>query len=327
MSLKFKAFTFLLMLLFMYGCQRDAAVNEPDTGLPPAVPAGFQVVASHDGSVLIDWKPNTEPNLKGYYVYRGVNDSVSYRKIFFTSNSYFYDDSLSYDTTYYYKVSAVDCSDKESQMTYFVKARPVNLNAPRPVNSLEVNARNWLDSLSVFLKWDPSTEGDIAGYEVYRSESPDFTPGKDNLIGTAIGPSFLDTNSLKLYVNYYYKVLAADKGGLKSNQGNAVSDMILGLPEAVFPKSGSLVDYFDNFIIKGISVPAHYRIVLQSNQYLGEIWSKDFTSGSAEDTIQIKIDGVQLNTNTVYYWRIVTYSNDNSEPNSISALYNFTIRP
>lgn len=315
------------MLLFIYGCQRDAAVNEPDTGLPPAVPTGFQVVAAHDGSVLIDWKPNAEPNLKGYYVYRGANDSVSFRKIFFTSNSYFYDDSLSYDTTYYYKVSAVDGSDKESQQTYFVKARPENLNAPRAVNSLEVNARNWLDSVSVFLKWNPNTEGDIAGYEVYRSESPGFTPGKDNLIGTASGPNFLDTYNLKLYINYYYRILAVDKGGLRSNQGSEVSDMILGLPEAVFPKNGSKVDYFDNFIIKGISVPAHYRIVLQSNQYFGEIWSKDFTGSSAEDTIQIKLDGVQLNTNTVYYWRIVTYSNDNTEPNSISALYNFTIRP
>lgn len=327
MSLKFKVPAFLFMILFVYGCQRDAALNEPDSGLPPAVPAGFQVVASHDGSVLVDWKPNPEPNLKGYNVYRAVNDSVSFRKIMFTTNSYFYDDSLSYDTVYFYKVSALDDNGLESQQTYFVSARPVNLNAPRAVNSLEINARNWIDSLSVFLKWTPNTEGDISGYEVYRSESSNFTPGKENLIGKAFGPSFLDTHGLKPYVTYYYKLIAADKGGLKSNPGEEVSDMILGLPGAVFPENSSQVDYFDNFIIQGISVLAHYKIVLQSNQYFDEIWSKEFTSDKANDTIQVKIDGVQLNTNTVYYWRIVTYSNDNGEPNSISALYNFTIRP
>lgn len=327
MFLKFKVPTFLFIVLFIYGCQRDAAVVEPDTGLPPAVPSGLQVVAAHDGSVLIDWRPNAEPNLKGYYVYRGVNDSVNLKKVLFTTDSYFYDDSLSYDSTYYYRVSASDKSDKESRQTSFVRARPININAPRAVTTLEVNARNWLDSVSVFLKWEPNTEGDIAGYQVYRGESEDFTPESANLIGTAGGSSFLDTHELKPYVTYFYKLITVDKGGLKSAPGNEVSDMILGIPEALFPANGSLVNYFDNFIIKGISLPAHYKIIVQSNQYFGEIWSSEFDGGTAEDSIRVKIDNVQLNPNTVYYWRIITYSNNSGEPNSISALYNFTIRP
>lgn len=325
--MKFKAFACVFMALFIYGCQRDTSVSEPDTGLPPAVPAVPQVVAAHDGSVLIDWRPNAEPNLKGYYVYKGVNDSLRLKRVFFTSDSYFYDDSLSYDSTYYYKVSALDMSGKESQQTSLLRARPINLNAPREVSTLVVNARNWIDSLSVFLKWEPNQEGDISGYEVYRGESEGFTPGSDNFIGNASGPQFLDRQNLKPYVTYYYKLITTDKGGLKSKAGNEVSDMILGIPEALFPANGSQVDYFDNFIIKGISVPAHYKIVLQSNEYFGEIWSREFDSSVTNDSIRVKIDGIQLNTNTVYYWRIVTYSNGNSEPNSISALYNFTIRP
>lgn len=325
--MKFKAFACVFMALFIYGCQRDTSVSEPDTGLPPAVPAGPQVVAAHDGSVLIDWRPNAEPNLKGYYVYKGVNDSLGLKRVFFTSDSYFYDDSLSYDSTYYYKVSALDMSGKESQQTSLLRARPINLNAPREVSTLVVNARNWIDSLSVFLKWEPNQEGDISGYEVYRGESEGFTPGSDNFIGKSSGPQFLDRQNLKPYVTYYYKLITTDKGGLKSKAGNEVSDMILGIPEALFPANGSQVDYFDNFIIKGISVPAHYKIVLQSNEYFGEIWSREFDSSVTNDSIRVKIDGIQLNTNTVYYWRIVTYSNGNNEPNSISALYNFTIRP
>ncbi|MGE5350949.1 MAG: fibronectin type III domain-containing protein [Syntrophothermus sp.] len=325
--MKFRALACVLMALFIYGCQRDTSVSEPDTGLPPAVPAGPQVVAAHDGSILIDWRPNAEPNLRGYNVYKGVNDSLHLKKVFFTSNSYFYDDSLSYDSTYYYKVSAVDNRGKESQQTSLLNARPINLEAPRAVNTLEVNARNWVDSLSVFLKWEPNTEGDISGYEVYRGESQGFSPGSNNLIGTATGPFFLDRHNLKPYVTYYYKLITKDKGGLKSNAGNEDSDMILGIPEALFPRNGSQVDYFDYFIIKGISVPAHYKIILQSNEFFGEIWSREFDSGVTNDSIKVKIDGVQLNTNYVYYWRIATYSNGNSEPNSISPLYNFTIRP
>lgn len=318
---------FLSLMAFLYGCKRDTSVTEPDTGLPPAVPSGLMVVAAHDGSVLIDWRPNQEANLQGYNLYRGVNDSLSFKKILFTTDSYFLDDSLSYDSTYYYKVSALDDNGKESERSYFVKARPVNINAPLTPSSLEINARNWLDSLSVFLKWQPNSEGDILNYEVYRSETSNFTPSKDNLVGTALGPSFLDKTGLKPYVNYYYRILAVDKGGLKSNPGSEVSDMILGVPEAIFPKNGSLVDYFDNFVIKAVSIPAHYKIILQSNEYFGEIWSRDFTSSKTNDTILVKLDAVQLNTNTDYYWRIVTFTDDNSEPNSVSALNKFTIRP
>ena len=327
MFLKFKAFAFLILIISVYGCKRQAAnINEPETSLPPAVPSGLQVVAAHDGSVLIDWKPNAEANLKGYFVYRGDGDSVSLKKLLFATDSYLLDDSLSYDTNYYYKVSAVDDMDRESEQTYFVRARPVNLNPPMAVTQIEINARNWIDSLSVYLNWQPNGEGDISGYEVYRSEISNFTPGKDNFIGTAGSPFFLDTHSLKAYVNYYYKIIAVDKGGLKSTPGYEVQDIILGIPEVVFPENNGLVNAFDNFIIKGISVPAHYKIILQSNRYFGEIWSKDFTSDKINDTIHVKLD-VQLNTNAVYFWRIATFTDDNSEPNSISQLNNFTIRP
>ncbi|HEX2868871.1 MAG TPA: fibronectin type III domain-containing protein [Ignavibacteriales bacterium] len=331
MSSKFNSLAvslfFLSLAAFPGGCKRDTSIAEPGSGLPPAVPSGLMVVAAHDGSVLIDWRPNQEANLLGYNVYRGVNDSLSLKKILFTTDSYFLDDSLSYDSTYYYRVSALDEQGKESEPAYFVKATPVNLNAPKAPSSPEINARNYMDSLSVSLKWQPNTEGDILNYEVYRSGTSGFSPSKDNLVGTALGPSFLDKTGLKPYVNYYYRITAVDKGGLKSTPAVEVSDMILGVPEAVFPKNGSLVGYFNNFVIKAVSLPAHYKIILQSNEYFGEIWSRDFTSSKINDTILVKLDGLQLNTNTDYYWRIVTFTDDNSEPNSVSALNKFTIRP
>ncbi|MCU7497063.1 MAG: hypothetical protein HF314_08870 [Ignavibacteria bacterium] len=325
--MKFRTIMLLILLSFISGCGREDLVNTPGPGLPPAVPEGLEVVAAHDGSILIDWKPNAEVNLKGYYVYKGVNDSVSLKMVSLTSDAYFLDDSLSYDSTYFYKVSAVDDNGNESNRTYFVKARPVNLYAPRAVYSLEVNARNWIDSVSVFLSWQPNTEGDILGYEVYRSESPDFTPVEGNFLGLSKEPSFLDTRDLKRYVTYYYKLITVDKAGLRSNPGPEASDMILGIPEIVFPQNGSTVDYFDSFVIRAISVPAHYKVILQSNQYFGEIWSTEFSSSKVNDTLQVKIRGVSLNQNSPYYWRVITFTNDYGEPNSISALNHFTIRP
>lgn len=327
MFLKYSNAFIIGLMIFLFGCERAANVNDAENTLPPSVPTGLQVVSAHDGSVLIDWKANIAANTKGYFVYRGVNDSVSLKRFFFTSDSFFYDDSLSYDNTYYYKVSAVDDKDRESALSGYVRAVPENSNPPKPVRELEINARDWIDSMSVFLKWQPNNEGDIAGYQVYRSESSGFTPGKSNLLGTAQGPSFADKHVLKPYVTYYYKIITVDKGGLTSQPAKEISDLILGIPEVIFPANGSLIQDIDNFVIKSLPVPAHYKIVLQSNQYFGEFWSKEFDSNRINDTIQVKLDASYIASNNPYYWRIITFSNASNEPNSISPLYNFTIRP
>jgi hypothetical protein len=325
MFLKCKKYYPILFLPIIFGCDRVTSNNNSDSGLPPAVPVNVQVFFAQDGTVGIEWKNNVEVNLTGYNIYRSINDTLKFIKIYFTSQNYFFDDSLSYDTTYYYYITAVDDQYRESDKSIIISAKPVNISPPSSPLNLSINARNWINDISIFLKWYPNPESDIAGYQIFRSENQNFIPDSSNLIGFTGTISYSDKTNLELYKYYYYVILAVDKGGLKSDPSQEVSDLILGIPEINYPVNGSMVPYFDNFQIKSLQVPATYQIVVQTNEYFGEIWSNELNSNVINDTINIPFDINSIDTDVPYFWRIITYSNG-SEPNSISPLFSFTLK-
>lgn len=314
-------------LVLLSGCDRTVNINDPDGALPPAVPQNVTITFANDGLIDIDWMPNPQVNLKGYNVYRSINDTLHLKFRAFTNHSYFTDDSLSYDSTYYYRVTTINTQNLESQMSGWIMAKPVNRYNPYTPQYLEINARNWDDTLSIYLKWKPNPEGDIAGYKIYRSENPQFNADTNSYLGFSSGYYFTDRKNLQLYKTYYYRIRAVDKAGLNSEQTAVVSDFILAKANTVFPANNSTVDYFSKFKIKTVGWPASYRIVLQTNQFFGEVWSKDFSSDAVNDTVSVDLDYSYIATGTTYYWRIITFSNGSSEPNSISNLFNFTIKP
>ncbi len=315
----------LLSLIFSFGCNRPLDNTQSDTGVPPGVPVGLQVAYATDGTVAIYWQNNSEATLQGYNIYRST-DSVNFNVINFTNNNYYIDDSLNYNTTYYYRITAIDIWNNESKPTKIVSARPVNNYAPNPPQGFAINARNWDGKLSVYLSWYPNSEGDIKGFNIYKSLSENFTPGDSNLIGFTTGLNFSDTVNLKLYTTYYYIIKAVDKGGLTSPRSQELNDQIYGVPQIIFPQDNAQTSYFSNFIIRGIAVPANYKIVVQDNQFFSDFWSTSFFSSVVNDTISVNFNPVYINSNTTYYWRVATYSQDQVNPNSISPLYKFTIK-
>ena len=93
-------------------CKRPVELTSSSNGIPPATPADVTIYAAYDGEIGIEWQGNSEPDLKGYNIYRKT-DSTNYKIIDFTSDNYFIDDSLDYNTTYYYEITAVDNSNLE----------------------------------------------------------------------------------------------------------------------------------------------------------------------------------------------------------------------
>jgi fibronectin type 3 domain-containing protein len=325
MFLKSKKYFTLLLLPIMFGCDRVISNNSNESGLPPAVPVNLQVFFAQDGTIGFEWKNNVEINLTGYNIYRSINDTLNFINIYFTDQNYFYDDSLSYDTTYYYCITALDDQNRESNKSVIISARPINYSPPSAPVNLSVNARNWIDSISIYLKWDPNFESDIAGYQIFRNENQNFNMDSTNLIGFAGTNSYSDKKNLELYKNYYYRINAIDKGGMVSDPSQEVTDLILDIPRVYYPPDKSIVTYFDNFKIGSLAVPAAYQIVVQTNEYFGEIWNNEINSSVINDTIYIPFNINSINTDVPYYWRVITYSNS-SDPNSISPLYSFTIK-
>lgn len=316
---------FAVISILETGCERPTDADQRDDGIPPAVPVGLQISYAYDGEILIEWTPNSDADLKGYNLYRKTNSS-DFQFLTFTTKSYSFDDSLFYDTTYIYKVSSVDIWGEESELSAEVSAAPVNRYKPQKVRYISINARNWVGKISIFINWTPNSESDIAGYNIYRSLNSSFNADSTSYIGFTSHFEFNDTNSIQLYTDYFYIIRAVDKGGMISDESSIVSDQVYDMPVQIFPGNDTLVYYFESFFIKTLSVPADYQIIVQSNEYYGEFWSHSFSSSSINENIAVKFNPAYLYPYVYYYWRVLTFSNGNSEPNSISPLFKFRVK-
>ena len=313
------------MLIITSGCTRPIEINNTDSNIPPAVPTNVSVFESFDGEIGIEWQNNPEPDLRGYNVYRKT-DSTNFKLIKFTSDNYIIDDSLDYNTTYIYEITAVNNSNIESSPSTEVSATPKNVYKPYPVQNITINARNWEDTISIYLSWVPSGETDISGYNIYKSLSPSFTADSSTFYAFTRNDFFSDTANLKLYTYYFYKIRAVDKGGLISDETPPVTDEIYEIPGIIFPGNNAAVSPFVNFLISAIKVPATYQIIVQTNEFFGEIWSSTVTTSETGDTLAINFNPDYIYPDKYYYWRVITFSQNNSEPNSISRLYKFIIK-
>ncbi len=320
---------YLLLLLsavmFIPGCERNAPTQTAGDGLPPAVPTNVKIFSAYDGEIEIVWHANVEVDLKGYNIYRST-DSTHFNLIDFSNQNYYLDDSLNYDVKYFYCVTALDVENRESSTSSVVSAVPKNIYEPYSPRFPQINARNWIGEKSVYLTWDPGYETDIAGFYIYRSTSPGFVPDSTNINGFSTSPSYSDTSDLSLLTPYFYRIIAVDKGNLRSSPSSEVSDKILPIAGVVSPV-GSIKTNIVTFKFTAVPVPATYEITLQSNPYFGQVWSKVLTTNTINDTISIDYEGNYIDYGVSYYWRVITYTDDNSSPNSISSLYNFILQP
>ncbi len=325
LSLRKYLLVLILPLILLQGCERNIPTETAGDGLPPAVPVNVKIYSAYDGEIQIVWHANVEPDLKGYNIYRST-DSTHFSMLGFSDQNYYLDDSLDYAVKYFYRVTALDVENRESNASVVVGALPKNIDKPFAPKFPQINGRNWPGGKSIYLTWDPGYETDIARFDIYRSTMPGFTPDSINFRGFSVSPSYSDTSDLSLLTLYFYKIVAVDKGNLRSSPSNEVSDKILPVVSVVSPL-GTLNTNVLTFKFIAVPVSASYEITLQSNPYFGQIWNRFLTSTVINDTITVNYDGNYVNFGITYYWRVVTYTHDTSSPNSISPLYNFVLQP
>jgi hypothetical protein len=107
-------------LVLLAGCQDDQTVIVPTDATPPAAPRGL-VSVTGDGQVLLDWLPNTEPDVAGYRIYIGTcpdGPSCPYDRVGATTGTSFTVSGLTNGTTRYYAVAAYDRAGNESPLSY-----------------------------------------------------------------------------------------------------------------------------------------------------------------------------------------------------------------
>jgi len=103
-------------MLLIWSCERNKISDPVDDFISPATPSNLKIFGAFDGQIGIEWNHNQESNLDGYIIYKSINNQNHFVKTGFTSNNYFIDGSLYYDSTYFYKVSAINKAGIESKL-------------------------------------------------------------------------------------------------------------------------------------------------------------------------------------------------------------------
>jgi len=87
----------------------------------PDVPFDVLATETHDGKVIVSW--SSVYGATGYKVYRGTDDDDYYDTVYTVNSTSYTDVVLIFDTTYYYRVSAVNIGG-ESSLSDYVSAMP-----------------------------------------------------------------------------------------------------------------------------------------------------------------------------------------------------------
>jgi len=96
-------------------------------------------------TVTLQWNPNSEPDLAGYNIYRGLADGGPYVLLGSvpTGTEQYTDATVEYDKTYYYVVTAFDNEVPRSESGYsnqvsFFQETPPNLGPPEVPQDLDI---------------------------------------------------------------------------------------------------------------------------------------------------------------------------------------------
>ncbi len=197
------------------GPRSNAVTVTPVDKVPPAPPKGVVALAD-TATVRLSWALSPELDVASYRVYRSLSPRDKPEQIsgdIPADEPFFVDRQVRKAQTFFYRVSAVDSSGNESELSNAVSARVSDAEPPLPPGGVQVSA----SSQGLRVRWQPSPSQDVAGYHVFRGTDPErlgratheLLPS--NAKEFAEGPEYLIPGA-PLWVS----VVAVDKAGNKS---------------------------------------------------------------------------------------------------------------
>ncbi|HSV14191.1 MAG TPA: Ig-like domain-containing protein [Tepidisphaeraceae bacterium] len=225
-----------------WGCESAqsavASATRPADSVAPAAPAGLTATGSSSG-VTLSWTANIEADLAGYNVYRSTSATGTFFKLNTSgliTGTNFVDTTAPAGQASFYQVTAVDASSNESTAATANATRLVDTTPPAVPTGFSANG----STANITLSWSANTDSDLAGYNLYRSNTSGGALTKLNSTPlTAL--SFVDT-AAQLSLPSYYQLRAVDTSGNESagTAANAVhKDSTLPAAPANLNSSGS----------------------------------------------------------------------------------------
>ncbi|MCW8850988.1 MAG: hypothetical protein OQJ81_13510 [Melioribacteraceae bacterium] len=302
-KIQLKAVIFLFLILIFFACEE---VTTPPDNTGPDSPSNFILLGGGDGQARLRWSKVTDPDLQFYRLYRSVNNSTNFSIHIETVQLEYLDRFLSYDSTYYYYLVAVDYAENESLPTNIIDVQPLNISAPQPPSFLLANAINnpIENRKSIILSWLPPDAGDLDYYKIYRGTVKDFEVGINSFIDSTNIGTFFDSFT-QLNQRYYYKITAVDKGKKESLPSLTSNDLILNSAVIISPSNFSKFTSPYKFQWNVVDSAKAYKVFLGSSPFSEIFWESQKVKVN-----ETTYNGSKLTSSKVYYWWVAAYSKD-----------------
>ena len=187
----------------------------------PSVPAGLSATANGMDRVDVSWTASTDNvGVTGYRVYRCTGTSCStYTQIGTPTGTTYGDTGLTAETTYRYRVAAVDAAGNVSAQATAVNVTTAqDSQAPTVPSGVSATATS-ISQINV--SWTASTDNiAVTGYRVYRCTGASCSNYAQ--VGTPTGTTYNDTG-LAVSTTYRYRISAIDARSNESAQSTVVS--------------------------------------------------------------------------------------------------------
>lgn len=215
---------FLLVLLLAAACgSNDSGMGGggEDENTPPPSPSSVTAEAG-DQLVTVQWERVAVSDLDGYNVYRSQTSGFSIGNATRITPSpvdetRVDDDGVDNETTYYYRVTAVDLSGLEGEPSGEVSATP--LLPPSVPSNVEADPGDQ----TVTLTWDAATGSRLAGYDVHRATTSGFEPSADTRVnGETVEATTFEDTGLTNGTVYYYRIVTVNDLGDASDGSDEV---------------------------------------------------------------------------------------------------------
>ena len=195
---------------------------------PPAVPTGLSLqtyleeidapqYGKYNAVIKATWNAVSDSDLEGYQV-RIRKTAESDYTVVSTKDTYYLFRELKAGTSYGVQVRAYDRFGNYSNWCTEAQITTAGDSTPPSVPS-SISATAYFKTIVV--RWNEVTDPDLAGYELYASTSPNFTPSPSNLI--YVGKSNSYSFSADVNQTWYFKVRSYDTSGNYSNFSTEVS--------------------------------------------------------------------------------------------------------
>lgn len=164
----------------------------PSDTTPPAQPTGLASSGLTSRSVQLNWTANVEGDLSGYYIYKnGILDKTVY------TNSYFYNNTLTPNTAYEFKVSAFDTSLNES-----TKSSAVNITTLNEVKSFLISSASYPTESEVCDLGTPNvTKYFIGGYSSPQVNDVIYTDSGGATVFNGLNKWYKISSSYSIKIN------------------------------------------------------------------------------------------------------------------------------